>query len=186
MRAIAQSHAICRRPRGISLIVVLILMLVMIVVGLAVIRGVTLREKMSSNMLDRSLAFQSAEAALRAGEEAIKTAVASGGSIGVDCSGGASCPIPPAGTYTDTGTGWVNASPIQSIGATTPQYYVQYLGQRTSRQQLSLGYSANSNQYGSGSSAVLQSVYRVIARSQDPTLADGRSVVVLQSNVTVQ
>lgn len=174
------------RSRGFSLIIVLILMVIMIIVGLAVIRGVTLRQKMSTNMYDRSLAFQSAEAALRAGEAAVRAAVVAGGSTGVNCSAGAACPIPPAGTYTASGAGWTNVTSIQSAGATTPQYYVQYMGQRTSSEQLSSGYSANANQYGGGSSSVLQSVYRVIARSQDPTLANGRAVVVLQSNVTVQ
>lgn len=57
-----------RRQRGVALAVVLILLLVMTVLVLASIRGTLLKERMSANMLDRSLAFQATEAALREGE----------------------------------------------------------------------------------------------------------------------
>ncbi len=56
------------RQRGATLVIVLILLLVMTVLGVASMRGVLLEERMSANMLDRSYAFQAAEAALREGE----------------------------------------------------------------------------------------------------------------------
>ena len=56
------------RQRGAALVVVLILLVVMILIGLASLRGTLMEERMTSNMKDRSLAFQSAEAALRQGE----------------------------------------------------------------------------------------------------------------------
>ena len=52
------------RQRGASLVVVLILLLVMTLLGLAVLRGTLLEERMSANLLDRSQNFQAAEAAL--------------------------------------------------------------------------------------------------------------------------
>jgi type IV pilus assembly protein PilX len=59
------------RQRGISLIVILLLLLVMTLIGLAVLRTTLLQERMSANLRDRSLSFQAAEAALRDAEEFI-------------------------------------------------------------------------------------------------------------------
>ena len=58
-----------RAQRGVALAVVLILLLVMMLLGLASLRGTLMEERMSANQLDRSLSFQAAEAALRKGEE---------------------------------------------------------------------------------------------------------------------
>lgn len=55
--------------RGMTLIVGLIMVLLMTVVGMAAIRGSGMQELMAGNMRDRNLAFQSAEAGLREGEE---------------------------------------------------------------------------------------------------------------------
>ncbi|WP_428819017.1 pilus assembly PilX family protein [Microbulbifer sp. MCCC 1A16149] len=57
--------------RGMTLIVGLIMVLLMTVVGMAAIRGSGMQELMAGNMRDRNLAFQSAEAALREGEEVL-------------------------------------------------------------------------------------------------------------------
>lgn len=175
------------RQQGMSLFVVLIMLLVVTLLGLAVVRGVVLRERMSSNLYDRSIAFQSAESALREAEAKVRAAVLSGASIGVDCSNAAtSCPVPPASTYTGGGTGWINGAATQSLAAGVPQYYIQYLGQRDSIDKLKLGYSANSSQYGGSGGVQLESFYRVIARSHDPATNSSRSLVVLQSNITVR
>ncbi len=179
---------IARRSQlGASLFVVLIMLLVMTLLGLAVVRGVLLRERMSANMYDRSLSFQAAESALREAEIAIRQTVLAGGSIGEDCSAfGTFCPVPMASAYTGGGTGWVNGTAPQALSAGAPQYYIQYLGQRDSTDELGTGASANANQYGGGGGVVLESFYRIIARSHDPANGTGRSVVVLQSNVTIK
>lgn len=57
-----------RLHRGATLVVVLILLLVMTLLGLASLRNTILEERMSSNLLDRSLGFQVAEAGLREAE----------------------------------------------------------------------------------------------------------------------
>lgn len=56
------------RQRGATLVVVLILLLVMTLLGLASLRSTVLEERMTSNLLDRSLGFQVAEAGLREAE----------------------------------------------------------------------------------------------------------------------
>lgn len=55
--------------RGAVLIVSLIFLLVMTLVGVTAMQGTNMQERMSSNMQDRNVAFQAAEAALRLGEE---------------------------------------------------------------------------------------------------------------------
>lgn len=57
-----------RRERGAALIISLILLVLITLVGVASLRNVVLEERMSANYYDRSLAFQAAEAGLRAGE----------------------------------------------------------------------------------------------------------------------
>lgn len=53
------------RQRGVSLLVVLVLLVVTSILGIAVLRSSAMQERMSANMRDRSLAFQAAETALR-------------------------------------------------------------------------------------------------------------------------
>jgi len=57
-----------RRQSGAVLIVALIMLIILTLLGIAGVRGVALEERMTSNTLDRNLAFQIAEAALREGE----------------------------------------------------------------------------------------------------------------------
>ncbi len=57
------------RQRGAVLIISLMLLLVMTIIGVTALQTTSLEEKMSGNTRDRALAFQSAEVALRAGEE---------------------------------------------------------------------------------------------------------------------
>lgn len=181
---------------GASLIVVLILLLVMTLLGLAVLRTTLLDERMSANLYDRSLSFQSAETALREAEAAIQQAQLSNASIGFNCTTtGVLCPSVPTnaltGTAGCTGTGqycWTNATTnIQTLNASAgaPQYYIEYMGQYTNEDDLELGSSANAAQYGGGGGVPLQHFYRITGRSQNPSGSD-RSVVVLQSNVVVK
>jgi type IV pilus assembly protein PilX len=60
-----------RPQRGVVLIIGLIMLLLLTVIGLAAMRGTGLQEQMAGNMRDHNLAFQAAEAALRAGEEVL-------------------------------------------------------------------------------------------------------------------
>lgn len=59
------------RQRGATLVVVLILLLLMTLLGLASLRSTVLEERMTSNLLDRSLSFQVAEAGLREAEASL-------------------------------------------------------------------------------------------------------------------
>jgi len=172
-------------------------------------RTTLLEERMSANMYDRSLAFQQAESALREAEAAVRAAVQANGKgwvIGVRCGDDpanpgtivdANCTVPsttyPGGaTCSDATKGvncWFNA--VDRLGtannsAGAPQYFIQYMGLRDSADELGLGASAGSMQYGGGGGGVVQeSMYRVFARSHNPSGRD-RSIVVLQGNVVAR
>ncbi|MBD3893974.1 PilX N-terminal domain-containing pilus assembly protein [Hydrogenophaga sp.] len=57
-----------RRQQGAVLVVGLIILVVLTLMGVQAMRTNLVQERMASNMRDRNLAFQAAEAALRAGE----------------------------------------------------------------------------------------------------------------------
>ncbi|HHW4679949.1 MAG TPA: pilus assembly PilX family protein [Xylella taiwanensis] len=184
------------KQRGISLIVILLLLLVMTLIGLAVLRTTVLQERMSANLRDRSLSFQTAEAALRDAEEFIRTENANGRSVGYDCTpAGRMCPAIPDNTYTGNASGcsrgnencWINATGSQALTGMIGQYYIQYLGERTgvNQEALGVGFSASQNQYGAVEETSSEKYYRILARSSDPSARDGRAFVVLQTAVIV-
>jgi type IV pilus assembly protein PilX len=183
------------RQQGASLVVVLILLLIMTLLGLAVLRTTLLDERMSANLYDRSLSFQSAETALRDAEAAIQAAELTGSILGFDCSAaGVICPSIPVNALTGTAgcsggqNCWTNATTnVQTLaaGAGAPQYYIEYMGEYTNEDELAQGSSANNAQYGGTGGVPLQHFYRITGRSHDPS-ANDRAVVVLQSNVVVK
>ena len=61
-----------RQQRGAVLIVSLIMLLVMTLLGVSSMKGSAMEEKMTRNLHDKNLAFQAAEAALRAAEQDIQ------------------------------------------------------------------------------------------------------------------
>ena len=62
------------RERGALLIVALVFLVIMTVLGVTAMRTTTLQERMAGNVRDSNLAFQSAEAALREGEQFLQQA----------------------------------------------------------------------------------------------------------------
>lgn len=57
-----------KRQQGVALITTLFMLLLMIIIGMAGMRTSTLEERMSANLRDRSIAFQSAESAMTEAE----------------------------------------------------------------------------------------------------------------------
>lgn len=179
------------RQRGAALAVIMIMLLVLMLLGLAILRSTMLEERMSANMLDRGLAFESAERALREAEAAVDAAVKGGTLIGADCSKpNTLCPPVRADTYTgtsacsgETAACWTSAKsgddriPV----AGRPQYYVEFMGRRTTADDLGIG---GGNPYEPGSAPNTNAAYyRVTARSHDPSQARDRAVVVLQTTM---
>jgi type IV pilus assembly protein PilX len=166
-----------RHQRGISLLVVLVLLLIMTLLGLAILRGTMLEERMAGNMYERSLAFQAAESALR---EAELIASASPAAPAANCNAAGVCAEPdPALTerWLDPAfTGWVNAPLLASASPAPPpgSYFIEYMG-------LSPTWPGCDRKVPVDALCMAPS-YRVTARS---TAAD-RATVILQSNFVVQ
>lgn len=172
-----------RHQSGASLVVVLILLLVMTLLGLAVLRGTLLEERMSANLLDRSQNFQAAEAALREAENMI-AANAWGinpPAAGAVCTNGM-CGAPAAGTadraLNQAFAGWRVAASNLNNGqagaqAVQPAFFVEHAGWAETWFEC--------NEAGSkyrGTALCIRPIYRVSSRSE----ADGRASVILQSN----
>ncbi|MGE3106281.1 MAG: PilX N-terminal domain-containing pilus assembly protein [Lysobacterales bacterium] len=164
-----------RRSQGAALVVVLILLLLMTLLGLASLRGTLLEERMGANLLDRSLAFQSAEAALRVGEARL-AAFPLPVFPAVGCVAGLCAqPVPAIGTpdrWLDPAfAGWINAGVNLGGGAAVqPQYFIENLG---------LGPKwVACDQAVPVSPSCMRPRYRVTARSS----AVDRAQLILQSN----
>lgn len=172
-----------KNQRGVSLLIVLLLLLIMTLLGLAGLRSTIMQEKMSGNLLDRSVAFQSAESAIREAEGILATLPTPVFPTSGACVNGL-CPTPIPSTSTlerwkdPAFTGWRNAAvAVGPLSASPPQFFIEPLG---------LGDSTP--RCGIDSSIPVETCkrprYRIIARGTDPTNANSanRAQVILTSN----
>jgi type IV pilus assembly protein PilX len=181
-----------RGQRGVALVVALVLLVVATLIGLASVRGTNLQERMSANMYDRSLAFQRAESALRAAEDAISgnwQVVTLGG---VDCTAsGVVCNPMPDDTFSASGTpnpAWTEVPDVNNVNTDRtpgrPEYLIQFMGTGSGESDLGQDANAGFGQYSEpGGASVTVAYYRITARSSNPADASDRSIVVLQSTV---
>jgi type IV pilus assembly protein PilX len=182
--------ALLRSPhaeRGATLVVVLVLLLLMTLLGLASLRGTLLEERMTSNLLDRSIGFQNAEAALREAEALVTGTIVVPGS---GCNALGICATPVASAterWVDAAfAGWRTSPTISAADAANrPQYIIEYMGEFPDVLENQLNRSANEAQYGAQGGVQLRRYYRITARSRDPGTND-RSFVVLQSTIAVR
>ncbi len=182
-------HPVCTAPRpqsmqtGVALVVALILLILVTLIGLAAIRGTTMQQRMTANFYDREIAFQSAEAALVAGAEALSLNTAGIRNCG---QGGLPCradpfqdPNLPAGSIRTVSGERFNASPG---AAGQPQYVIENMGTYPdASSSTGLGQSANAAQYGAQGASMTAVYYRITARSGDPAASGDRAVVTLQA-----
>ena len=176
------------KQSGAALPVALVMLLVSTILGLASMRSATTQEKMSANMYDRSLAYQSAEAALRAAEDKILSSTDF--KVGCAAQDGDFCPSIPPETFNGESDDWTNitASSIPNTEVLSskaqPQYYIESMALTGGIDELSKGRSANDDTYESAEKSAPQArLYRVTARSHDPSKVKNRSIVVLQTIV---
>lgn len=165
------------RQRGAALVVALLLLVIMTLIGLASLRGTAMEERMSANMYDRSVSFQSVEAALREAESRLlqpATAAAVPTTPGTCTNGLCATPVPevnvPARMDDPAFAGWVAASKVSDI-AGTPEYFVEYMGDAPGWPLCDREVPRHPN--------CMRPRYRVSARSN---AGEGRSSVVLQSS----
>ena len=166
-----------QQQRGISLLVVLVLLLIMTLLGLAILRGTMMEERMTANMYERSLAFQAAESALRQGE-VIAAAAPTPPSSGCNSAGVCTEPNPAlSDRWADVDfTGWVVATPIPDAKPEPPPaaYFIEYMGEAPSW--------PGCDRLIPVPPLCMAPSYRVTARSTDVD----RSTVLIQSNYLVR
>lgn len=170
MKPTTQSFLISsHRQSGIALITGLIFMVILTLLALAAMRTTTLEERMSGNARDRDMAFQSAESALRAGEQ-----VVTGATLPAFAAGTAYAPRIASGSLI---TYWQNTHPwpTQSVAAwqpagtsAAPQYVIEEMGATAAGSGGGLGVGALSD----------SGVYRVTARGVG---SSANTVVILQA-----
>lgn len=135
------------KQKGVVLAISLIMLLLLTLIGTTGMQVTGLEEKMAGNYRDQSLAFQSAEAALRAGEQRIEQLWNNGaGSIQSFCNGTAglfyregvtgcvgcvapACGIPDSAiavTWTSDSQSIEYASGSHLVAA-QPRYYISYI-----------------------------------------------------------
>jgi len=117
------------RQTGAALVFSLIILLVMTLIGVSSMQGTSLEEKMTGNMRDRMSAFESAESALRDGEQLIATVVSQAVFNGNNGLFGLADAEPD---FTLNAT-WVNAATSAPAGAVpgtrnAPRYFVKRYG----------------------------------------------------------
>lgn len=121
-----------RRQRGATLVVVLILLLLMTLLGLASLRSTVLEERMTSNLLDRSLSFQVAEAGLREAEAMLTPFPAPAAFPASGCVNGlCSRPVPTDRERwaPDSGfSAWRTAS-VSDPNTDPPRYIIEEMGE---------------------------------------------------------
>lgn len=136
-----------QQQKGVVLAISLIMLLLLTLIGITGMQVTSLEEKMASNYRDQSLAFQSAEAALLAGERQIETIRNLGaGSIQAFCDAtdglfhrdgvtgcvgctNASCPMPDPkdiNTWNDD-TKSIKYDTGSTLVATQPRYYISFI-----------------------------------------------------------
>lgn len=183
------SHRTMQRTkqRGVALVVALLLLVVVTLVGLAAVRGTIMQQRMAANLLDRQIAFQGAEAAMRAATARI---AGHPGDIARNCqNGGVFCQGNPFDdpnldaskiitVSSGTDAGQFDAG---GLAASQPQYVIENMGNwYNPSTSTGFGQSANSHNYGAQGSSTTAVYYRVTARSGDPAVVGDRAVVVLQ------
>lgn len=119
-----------RRQHGATLVVVLILLLLMTLLGLASLRSTILEERMTSNLLDRSLGFQVAEAGLREAEATLTPNPVNFPAAGCNAQGLCSRPDPAATErWLDPGFNAWRVGTVADASTDAPEYIVEEMGQ---------------------------------------------------------
>ncbi len=124
----------CKHQSGVVLAISLIMLVLLTLIGLSAMQTTTLQEKMSGNMLDKNIAFQAAESALKAAEASLAGPGALPAFVDAGTGGGYSenSTIPTA-TAILTDAFWTDNPVAQSTvttlgnGIDTPQYIIQSL-----------------------------------------------------------
>lgn len=180
------------RQRGVALVIALLLLVVITLVGFSAVRGTIVQQKLASNMYDREVALQNAEAAMRAAADLIASNPAL---IARNCqAGGVVCltnpfddpNLPANSIHTVNGGTSTGQYTAGATAAGQPQYVIENMGNWSdSNAGTGFNQTANAHNYGAQGVTATSVFYRITARSGDPTSADmkNRAVVTLQATI---
>lgn len=180
-----------KQQHGVALVITLIVLVIVSLLSISSIRTTTLQERMSANVLDRQISFQTAESILRLAEAAVANSPSFQAHGGLDCSP-LSTTICPADPLAVPAANWrditIDAPNNNQVGVA--QYMVQFMGTSAEQNPDDLGQSqsANARQYGGdqASGVPVSDVFRITVRNTDPTAVGGRAFVVVQSTVRIR
>lgn len=170
-------NANIKQQQGAALVVVLLLLLVITLLGLASMRGSIMQERMAGAEYARSVAFNGAEAALRAGEWLAATRPTLPGS---GCNNGVCArPEPDAAPVWQASGFWSSGNVrTATLGSdyhgVTAAYIVEHMGEASNTCGTQLGVATPCPRSAQ--------IYRVTARAVSPNGAE----VILQSAYKVQ
>jgi len=167
-----------RQQRGAVLIVSLIMLLVMTLLGVSSMKGSAMEEKMTRNLHDKNLAFQAAEAALRAAEQNIQDNIIATNIFDTNGSDGL---YNRSGLRIWENIGWTAADSLEYSGfdstyrvSSPPRYVIQHLATT-----IDAASAFNLSNYGQGTGAGKIETFLITARG---TGGSDDSVVILQSS----
>ncbi len=122
---------------GVVLMVSLVMLLMLSIIGVTGSQVTALEEKMAGNSLDQNIAFQAAEAALRAGELAIDNPLASKADFTTSPVNANGLHLATQGLDYKVDTSWVDAESVEyattipSVSA-QPRYFIEYISDKPS------------------------------------------------------
>jgi type IV pilus assembly protein PilX len=171
------------KQKGVVLVIGLIMLVLLTLLGITGAQNALFEEKMASNVRDKNMAFEAAEAALIAGENYIQKNVISTGPFDSDGSDGlynnAIENIWQKVDWTGNDTGnsnevivYVDLNSAHKI-KTSPKYVIQHYGTIVSEED-----KLNLDNYGQGTGAGEVEMFRVTARG---TGGSNDATVVLQT-----
>ncbi|HFE32671.1 MAG TPA: pilus assembly protein PilX [Gammaproteobacteria bacterium] len=166
------------QQRGAVLIVSLIMLLVMTLLGVSSMKGSAMEEKMTRNLHDKNLAFQAAEAALRAAEQNIQDNIIATNIFDTDGSDGL---YDRSDLRIWENIDWTANDSLEYSGFDStyrvdkpPRYVIQHLATTVDATD-----ALNQNNYGQGTGAGKIETFLITARG---TGGSDDTVVILQSS----
>lgn len=180
-------HLHLNRQQGTILIVALVMLTAVTIIGVAGVRSTSVEEKMASNLRDRALAFNAAEATLKRGMQFFIPLVGTTAFIDSGTYGQYSIAAEPdiwndatwgstnSKSYTESINSVDDVEPIVGVKS-QPRYIMRYLGEiSTNKTSLSMG-----GGYGSSAAAAASvSDFSIIARG---TGGSDDTVVILRGH----
>jgi type IV pilus assembly protein PilX len=169
------------KQTGAVLVISLIILLLLTIIGVTGMQTTSLEERMAGNMRDKSLAFESAEAALRDAETFMETVFTLGAFNADGSDGYYDNSIRDIWTAVDwDGSNVGNTNKAVTAASAIPgvepgKYVIQYIAD--SKEEDITG-GINLNNIGQGTGGGNTSIFRITARG---TGASGKAAVVLQT-----